>query len=73
MTVHDDDILDFDFVDDETREIAPPSRSGGRPPAEGRTVAAAVAVAAHGAPNSGPPMGSRRYSASRGSSRSQSS
>ncbi len=31
MTVHDDDILDFDFVDDETREIAPPSRTGGRP------------------------------------------
>ncbi len=35
MTVHDDDILDFDFVDDETREIAPPSRSGGRPPGGG--------------------------------------
>ena len=32
MTVHDDDILDFDFVDDETRELAPPSRRGGRPP-----------------------------------------
>jgi CARDB len=34
VTVHDDDILDFDFVDDETRELAPPSRSqgGGRPP-----------------------------------------
>ncbi len=32
MTVHDDDILDFDFVDDETREL-PPSRTGGpRPP-----------------------------------------
>ena len=31
MTVHDDDILDFDFVDDETRELAPPSRQGGRP------------------------------------------
>ena len=31
MTVHDDDILDFDFVDDETREISPPSRTGGRP------------------------------------------
>ena len=35
MTVHDDDILDFDFVDDETREIAPPSRTGGRPPGGG--------------------------------------
>ena len=32
MTVHDDDILDFDFVDDETREIAPPPRTGTRPP-----------------------------------------
>lgn len=32
MTVHDDDILDFDFVDDETREIAPTPRPGGRPP-----------------------------------------
>ena len=32
MTVHDDDILDFDFVDDETREIAPPTRPSGRPP-----------------------------------------
>lgn len=32
MTVHDDDILDFDFVDDETREIPPASRPGGRPP-----------------------------------------
>lgn len=31
MTVHDDDILDFDFVDDETREL-PPTRPGGRPP-----------------------------------------
>jgi len=31
VTVHDDDILDFDFVDDETREISPPSRTGGRP------------------------------------------
>lgn len=36
MTVHDDDILDFDFVDDETRELAPPSRSGGRPPGGGQ-------------------------------------
>ena len=35
MTVHDDDILDFDFVDDETRELAPPSRPGGRPPGGG--------------------------------------
>jgi CARDB len=33
VTVHDDDILDFDFVDDETRELPPPSRpSGERPP-----------------------------------------
>jgi hypothetical protein len=32
VSVHDDDILDFDFVDDETREIAPPTRpSGGAP------------------------------------------
>ena len=35
MTVHDDDILDFDFVDDETRELAPPSRSGPRGPEGG--------------------------------------
>jgi hypothetical protein len=35
VTVHDDDILDFDFVDDETREVAPPSRAGGRPPGGG--------------------------------------
>ena len=35
MTVHDDDILDFDFVDDETREIAPPTRPSGRPPGGG--------------------------------------
>ena len=35
MTVHDDDILDFDFVDDETREL-PPTRTGGtRPPGGG--------------------------------------
>jgi hypothetical protein len=26
VTVHDDDILDFDFVDDETRELSPPTR-----------------------------------------------
>jgi hypothetical protein len=34
VTVHDDDILDFDFVDDETREATSPTRSsgGGRPP-----------------------------------------
>jgi CARDB len=32
VTVHDDDILDFDFVDDETREIAPAPRTGTRPP-----------------------------------------
>jgi hypothetical protein len=36
VTVHDDDILDFDFVDDETREVAPPSRAGGRPPGGGQ-------------------------------------
>ncbi|HEX2302643.1 MAG TPA: CARDB domain-containing protein [Gaiella sp.] len=36
MTVHDDDILDFDFVDDETRELPPASRPGGpRPPGGG--------------------------------------
>jgi CARDB len=35
VTVHDDDILDFDFVDDETREIAPPTRPGARPPMGG--------------------------------------
>lgn len=36
MTVHDDDILDFDFVDDETRELPPPSRPAGtRPPGGG--------------------------------------
>ena len=29
MTVHDDDILDFDFVDDETRELSPPARESG--------------------------------------------
>ena len=34
--MHDDDILDFDFVDDETRELAPPSKpSGTRPPGGG--------------------------------------
>jgi hypothetical protein len=32
VTVHDDDILDFDFVDDETRELAPTTRPGTRPP-----------------------------------------
>ena len=37
VTVHDDDILDFDFVDDETRELAPPVRQGGRPPGDGDT------------------------------------
>ena len=35
MTVHDDDILDFDFVEDETREVAPPARTGGRTPGGG--------------------------------------
>ena len=30
MTVHDDDILDFDFVDDETRELNSQTRSGGQ-------------------------------------------
>ena len=36
MTVHDDDILDFDFVDDETRELTPQTRPGGpRPPGGG--------------------------------------
>ena len=33
MTVHDDDILDFDFVDDETRELPPGPVGGTRPPA----------------------------------------
>jgi hypothetical protein len=37
VTVHDDDILDFDFVDDETRELPPPTGPGGpRPPGGGR-------------------------------------
>ncbi len=31
MTSHDDDILDFDFVDDETRELPPPSSPGPAP------------------------------------------
>jgi hypothetical protein len=35
VSVHDDDILDFDFVDDETREIAPPTRPSGGPPGGG--------------------------------------
>ena len=36
--MHDDDILDFDFVDDETRELPPPSKpSGTRPPGGGPT------------------------------------
>jgi hypothetical protein len=35
VTVHDVNVLDFDFVDDETRELAPPSRQGGRPPGGG--------------------------------------
>lgn len=36
MSVDDDDILDFDFVDEETRESTPPPHSGGgRPPADG--------------------------------------
>ncbi len=37
MTVHDDDILDFDFVDEETRELSPPSRQGGTRPPSGPT------------------------------------
>ncbi len=46
MTVHDDDILDFDFVDDETRELPPPTGPGGtRPP---------------GGPPPGGPKGPRR-------------
>ena len=46
MTVHDDDILDFDFVDDETRELPPPTGPGGtRPP---------------GGPPPGGPRGPRR-------------
>jgi hypothetical protein len=36
VTVHDDDILDFDFVDDETREQSPQTKAGGtRPPGGG--------------------------------------
>ena len=35
MTVHDDDILDFDFVDDQTRELDQPPSRGGRPPTGG--------------------------------------
>jgi hypothetical protein len=41
VTVHDDDILDFDFVDDETRELpatrqgGPPRTPGGGPPPSG--------------------------------------
>ncbi len=35
MTVHDDDILDFDFVDDETHELPPASRPPGARPAGG--------------------------------------
>jgi hypothetical protein len=35
VSVHDDDILDFDFVDDETREIALPTRPSGGPPGGG--------------------------------------
>ena len=36
MTAHDDDILDFDFVDDETRELAAPAvRPGPRQPPPG--------------------------------------
>jgi CARDB protein len=46
VTVHDDDILDFDFVDDETRELPPPNGPGGtRPP---------------GGPPPGGPRGPRR-------------
>jgi hypothetical protein len=36
VTVHDDDILDFDFVDDQTREQSPQTKPGGtRPPGGG--------------------------------------
>ncbi len=49
MTVHDDDILDFDFVDDETRELPPPSQPGGTRPPEGPT---------GGRPPAPPPRGS---------------
>ncbi len=48
MTVHDDDILDFDFVDDETREVTPSSRPGGPPRPPGGTP-----------PGSGGPRGPR--------------
>ena len=56
MTVHDDDILDFDFVDDETREVAPPSRTGGRPPGGGPQ-GGGVARAAHAVRSSTPRTG----------------
>ncbi|MFN8222850.1 MAG: CARDB domain-containing protein [Gaiellales bacterium] len=37
MSVHDDDILDFDFVDDATRELPPPTRGPApQPPAASR-------------------------------------
>ena len=56
VTSHDDDILDFDFVDDETRELAPPAsrptprrraavrRAAGRP----RPAPAPASAAPHG-------------------------
>jgi hypothetical protein len=37
VTVHDDDILDFDFVDDETRELPPPTGPRGTRPPSGPT------------------------------------
>jgi hypothetical protein len=41
VTVHDDDILDYDFVDDETRELPPPSRPRARGRPEARPAGAA--------------------------------
>ena len=71
MTAHDDDILDFDFVDDETRELAPPATvpaRGSRRPATARAAAAALA-----ARSSAARMGSRRCCGSPASSCSRSS
>ena len=56
VSTHDDDILDFDFFDDETREIAPPSRTSGGRPAEAPS-AAAVARAARAVRSSAPRTG----------------
>jgi hypothetical protein len=47
VTSHDDDILDFDFVDDETRELAPPSsRPTPRQPGDGHGLTPLLRLAA---------------------------